>query len=161
MVRRLLLSTCLFSLYAALGDSTLPPRAPFPHENELQPARGPTEQHAIPERLLTNKQAAALLSGIPAHLRVAKAQHREAFLQLAEPGLEKEPGRQSCALVMQCPALLQCPAASHALPVVRAQQIQVLTMRIIAQKITGFMVEASLWLKHISQHWAITQPKTA
>ena len=87
-----------------VGDSKQPPGAAFPHENEHQPAsRLLTEQRSIPERLLTNKQASALLSGIPAHLRAAKAQHRESFLQLTEPGVEAEPGMQSyCFLALLC-----------------------------------------------------------
>lgn len=86
----------LLSLCALLGDSPQRPTTAFSLDSELQPARRvPSEQHAIPERLLTNKQAAALLSGIPAHLRVARAQHRESFLHLAEPGPEGEPGMHS------------------------------------------------------------------
>lgn len=113
-------SKTLSSLCATLGDSTQPTRTAFAYETELQQAsRLLSEQHAIPERLLTNQQAAALLSGIPAHLRVAKAHHRESFPQLAEPGLEKEPGVQFCVLAMQ-PALLQCPAASYAMSLVRS-----------------------------------------
>lgn len=132
-------SKMLFSLCATLGDSAQPPRTAFAYETERQPAsRVLSEQNAIPECLLTNKQAAALLSGIPAHLRVAKAQHRDSFLQLAEPALEKEPGMQSCALVMQ-PCLVARPAASHAMPLVRAQQIQVLTVHLVEQKLKSSM----------------------
>ena len=40
-------------------------------------------QHAIPERLLTSKQASALLSGIPPNMRAAKTRHRE-LLQPAD-----------------------------------------------------------------------------
>lgn len=40
-------------------------------------------QHAIPERLLTSKQASALLSGIPPNMRGAKTRHRE-LLQPAD-----------------------------------------------------------------------------
>lgn len=88
----MLLSPCAMS-----GDSKQTARAVFPHDHEHQPAgRALSEPHAIPEHLLTNKQAAALLSGIPAHLRAAKAQHRESILQLSEPGSEAEPGKKSC-----------------------------------------------------------------
>ena len=41
-------------------------------------------QHAIPERLLSSKQASALLSGIPPHIRAAKMKQQESFLQPAE-----------------------------------------------------------------------------
>ena len=83
----------VFSLCAILGDSKQPARAVITQGHNHQPAsRVVSEQHAIPERLLTNKQAAALLSGVPAHLAAAKAQHRESFLQLAEPDLETEQG---------------------------------------------------------------------
>ena len=41
-------------------------------------------QHAIPERLLSSKQASALLSGIPPHIRAAKMKQQEALLQPAE-----------------------------------------------------------------------------
>jgi len=46
-------------------------------------------QHAIPERLLSSKQASALLSGIPPHIRAAKMKQQEALLQPAEfePGI--------------------------------------------------------------------------
>ena len=89
----------VFSLCAVPGDSKQPARAVTTqgHNQAHQPAsRVVSEQHAIPERLLTNKQAAALLSGVPAHLTAAKAQHRESFLQLAEPDMEPEQGMQSC-----------------------------------------------------------------
>ncbi len=42
-------------------------------------------QHAIPERLLTSRQAAALLSGIPPNMRAARMKQRESFLQPADP----------------------------------------------------------------------------
>ncbi|KAA6424148.1 MAG: hypothetical protein FRX49_06107 [Trebouxia sp. A1-2] len=41
-------------------------------------------QHAIPERLLSSKQASALLSGIPPHVRAAKMKQQESLLQPAE-----------------------------------------------------------------------------
>lgn len=86
------LSPCVTS-----GDSKQPAKAVFPHDLEHQAAsRALSEPCVIPEHLLTNKQAAALLSGIPAHLRAAKAQHRESILQLSEPGLEAEPGIKLC-----------------------------------------------------------------
>jgi hypothetical protein len=46
-------------------------------------------QHAIPERLLSSKQASALLSGIPPHIRAAKMKQQESLLQPAEfePGI--------------------------------------------------------------------------
>lgn len=88
----MLLSSC-----ATSGDSKQTARPVFPNAHEHQPgSRALSEQHAIPEHLLTNKQAAALLSGIPAHLRAAKAQHRESILQLSEPAVEAEPGKKSC-----------------------------------------------------------------
>lgn len=81
---------------AASGDSKQSAGVVFPHEHEHQPTgRALSEPHAIPEHLLTNRQATALLSGIPAHLRAAKAQHRELILQLSEAGLEAEPGKKS------------------------------------------------------------------
>ena len=85
------------SLCAIPGDFKQPARAVITEGPHHQTAsRVVSEQHAIPERLLTNKQAAALLSGVPAHLVVAKAQHRESFLQLTEPDLGTEPGMQLC-----------------------------------------------------------------
>jgi len=46
-------------------------------------------QHTIPERLLSSKQASALLSGIPPHIRAAKMKQQESLLQPAEfePGI--------------------------------------------------------------------------
>ena len=41
-------------------------------------------QHAIPARLLSSKQASALLSGIPPHIRAAKMKQQESLLQPAE-----------------------------------------------------------------------------
>ncbi|DBA75297.1 TPA: Leucine-rich repeat-containing protein 49, variant 3 [Trebouxia sp. C0004] len=41
-------------------------------------------QHAIPERLLSSKQASALWSGIPPHIRAAKMKQQESLLQPAD-----------------------------------------------------------------------------
>ena len=45
-------------------------------------------QHVIPERLLTSRQASALLSGIPPNMRTGKMRQRDACLQPADaPGI--------------------------------------------------------------------------
>lgn len=67
-------------------------------------------QHAIPERLLTSKQASALLSGIPPNMRDAKTRHRE----LLQPA-DLESGVFECpmqALFVHLTALRFCDAVS-------------------------------------------------
>jgi len=58
------------------------------HKANLGSPAAPT-QHAIPERLLSSKQASAFLSGIPPHIRAAKMKQQESLLQPAEfePGI--------------------------------------------------------------------------
>ncbi len=53
------------------------------HKANLGSPAAPT-QHAIPERLLSSKQASAFLSGIPPHIRAAKMKQQESLLQPAE-----------------------------------------------------------------------------
>ncbi len=53
------------------------------HKTNLGSPAAPA-QHAIPERLLSSKQASALLSGIPPHIRAAKMKQQESLLQPAE-----------------------------------------------------------------------------
>ena len=68
------------------GDSPARPRTAFPQAHTQQPAyRVPKTEDAVSERLLTNKQASALLSGLPSQSKAARLKQRELLTSLAEP----------------------------------------------------------------------------
>ena len=82
------------------------------HKTNLGSPAAPA-QHAIPESLLSSKQASALLSGIPPHIRAAKMKQQESLLQPTE----SEPGThlvEWMGVVLSAPLFQQCMCSVYA-----------------------------------------------